>query len=77
MRSICARGVTKRTLLYARRIARTVYAEEDGAGAKAVLDDPAIYPTPEAMENTFTTTPWDPKVQREVTRLWTKIKSGT
>ena len=42
-----------------------------------VIGDPAIYPTPEAMENTFTTTPWDPKVQREVTRLWTKIKSGT
>ena len=45
--------------------------------AEDVIGDPAIYPTPEAMENTFTTTPWDPKVQREVTRLWTKIKSGT
>ncbi|MDW4498131.1 polyamine ABC transporter substrate-binding protein [Sulfitobacter sp. D35] len=47
------------------------FLEED------VIGDPAIYPTPEAMENTFTTTPYDPKVQRTVTRLWTKIKSGT
>ena len=42
-----------------------------------VIGDPAIYPTPEAMDNTFTTTPYEPKVQRVVTRLWTKIKSGT
>ncbi len=42
-----------------------------------VIDDPAIYPTPETVENLYTTTPYDPKVQRIVTRLWTKIKSGT
>ncbi len=42
-----------------------------------VIDDPAIYPTPAALENLFTTTPYPPKVQRVVTRLWTKIKSGT
>ncbi|MFZ7093014.1 polyamine ABC transporter substrate-binding protein [Primorskyibacter sp. 2E233] len=42
-----------------------------------VIGDPAIYPTAEALDNTFTTTPWDPKVQRVATRLWTKIKSGT
>ena len=39
--------------------------------------DPAIYPSEEALENLFTTTPWDARVQRTVTRLWTKIKSGT
>ncbi|KAA8608008.1 spermidine/putrescine ABC transporter substrate-binding protein [Salipiger aestuarii] len=42
-----------------------------------VIGDPAIYPSADAMENTYTTTPYDPKVQRTVTRLWTRIKSGT
>jgi putrescine transport system substrate-binding protein len=42
-----------------------------------VIGDPAIYPSPEALDNLFTTTPWDARVQRTVTRLWTKIKSGT
>ena len=42
-----------------------------------VIGDPAIYPSEETLENLFTTTPYDPKVQRVVTRLWTKIKSGT
>lgn len=42
-----------------------------------VIDDPAIYPSQEAMDNLFTTTPYPIKVQRVVTRLWTKIKSGT
>jgi putrescine transport system substrate-binding protein len=42
-----------------------------------VIGDPAIYPSEEALNNLFTTTPYDAKVQRTVTRLWTKIKSGT
>ncbi len=42
-----------------------------------VIGDPAIYPSEEALDNLFTTTPWDARVQRTVTRLWTKIKSGT
>lgn len=42
-----------------------------------VIGDPAIYPSEEALNNLFTTTPYDAKVQRVVTRLWTKIKSGT
>ncbi len=46
------------------------FLEED------VISDPAIYPTPEAMEKLYTTTPYPPKVQRVVTRMWTKIKSG-
>jgi len=44
---------------------------------KAVLEDPTIYPTPEVLAKLYTTTPNDPKVQRVVTRLWTRIKSGT
>lgn len=42
-----------------------------------VIGDPAIYPTPETLENLYTTSPYGPKVQRVVTRMWTKIKSGT
>ena len=42
-----------------------------------VIGDPAIYPTPEALETLYTTRPYDAKVQRVVTRLWTRVKSGT
>ena len=42
-----------------------------------VIGDPAIYPDAATLENLYTTTPYPPRVQRDVTRLWTKIKSGT
>ena len=42
-----------------------------------VIDDPAIYPDAETIENLYTTRPYPAKVQRTVTRMWTKIKSGT
>jgi len=42
-----------------------------------VIGDTAIYPDEAALANTYTVTPYDQKVQRVVTRLWTKIKSGT
>lgn len=42
-----------------------------------VIGDPAIYPDQATLDNLFTTTPYDAGVQRVVTRLWTKIKSGT
>ncbi|MGR3805981.1 polyamine ABC transporter substrate-binding protein [Marinibacterium profundimaris] len=41
-----------------------------------VIGDPAIYPDEETLENLYTVTPYPPKVQRTVTRLWTKVKSG-
>ncbi|SFD48611.1 polyamine ABC transporter substrate-binding protein [Roseivivax sediminis] len=41
-----------------------------------VIGDPAIYPDQETLDNLYTTTPYDPRVQRTVTRLWTSIKSG-
>jgi len=47
------------------------FLEED------VIGDPGIYPPEEAMDNLFTTTPYPANVQRIVTRLWTRIKSGT
>ncbi|MEG6508936.1 polyamine ABC transporter substrate-binding protein [Methyloligella sp. 2.7D] len=52
-------------------LASQKYLEED------VIDDPAIYPDKETMDNLFTVSAYDPKVQRKVTRMWTKIKSGT
>ena len=42
-----------------------------------VIGDPAIYPDDETVAQLYTKSPYDPKVQRTVTRLWTKIKSGT
>ena len=42
-----------------------------------VIGDSAIYPPEETLNNLYTVSPYDPKVQRTVTRLWTKIKSGT
>ena len=42
-----------------------------------VIGDPAIYPDEATLENLYTTTPYPARVQRTVTRLWTKIKSGT
>ena len=42
-----------------------------------VIGDTAIYPDESTLENLYTTTPYPAKVQRTVTRLWTKVKSGT
>ncbi|MCA0274264.1 MAG: polyamine ABC transporter substrate-binding protein [Proteobacteria bacterium] len=42
-----------------------------------VIGDSAIYPDDATLANLYTMSPWDPKVNRSVTRLWTKIKSGT
>ncbi|MEW9918068.1 polyamine ABC transporter substrate-binding protein [Marimonas sp. MJW-29] len=47
------------------------FLEED------VIGDTAIYPDEETLQNLYTTSPYGPKVQRTVTRMWTKIKSGT
>jgi len=41
-----------------------------------VIDDPAVYPDDATMANLFTTVPLDPKAQRRVTRIWTKIVTG-
>ena len=45
--------------------------------AEDVIGDPAIYPSAAAMENTYIKGPYPQKVQRVVTRLWTRVKSGT
>ncbi|MBA4782836.1 MAG: polyamine ABC transporter substrate-binding protein [Rhizobiales bacterium] len=41
-----------------------------------VIGDPAIYPDAATLEKLYTTSPYDAKLQRTVTRLWTKAKSG-
>jgi putrescine transport system substrate-binding protein len=43
---------------------------------KEVIDDTAIYPTPEVMAKLFTVPPLDAKAQRVVTRLWTTVVTG-
>ncbi len=47
------------------------FLEED------VIGDTAIYPDAAALEQLYTVTPFPPKEQRVLTRLWTKVKSGT
>ena len=42
-----------------------------------VIGDPAIYPNEETLKNLYTTRPYDAKNQRTVTRMWTRVKSGT
>lgn len=42
-----------------------------------VIGDTAIYPDAATLENLYITTPYPGKVQRTVTRLWTRVKSGT
>ena len=42
-----------------------------------VIGDTAIYPDEATLVNLYTVTPYDPKVQRIVTRVWTRVKSGT
>ncbi len=41
-----------------------------------VIGDPAIYPTDEVIQRLYTTTPYPPRAQRVLTRLWTRVKSG-
>jgi putrescine transport system substrate-binding protein len=41
-----------------------------------VIGDPAIYPPDSTVEKLFTTDPYPPRVQRTVTREWTRVKTG-
>lgn len=45
--------------------------------SKEVLDDPGVYPPPEVLPRLFTVaTVSDNKIQRAMTRAWTRAKSG-
>ncbi len=41
-----------------------------------VISDPAIYPDKETLERLFTSTTYDPRSQRVLTRMWTSLKAG-
>jgi putrescine transport system substrate-binding protein len=43
---------------------------------KAILDDRSVYPDPATMARLYTITAKDPKTQRLMNRLWTRIKTG-
>lgn len=45
--------------------------------AEDVIGDTAIYPDEKTLESLYITTPYGPETQRFVTRLWTRVKSGT
>jgi putrescine transport system substrate-binding protein len=41
-----------------------------------VLNNPGIYPNEEVMKRLFTNTAFDERLQRNVTRIWTRVKTG-
>ncbi len=41
-----------------------------------VLNNPGVYPGAEVMKRLFTNTAYDERLQRTVTRLWTRVKTG-
>ena len=41
-----------------------------------VIGDPAIYPDKDTLERLFTSTTYDPRSQRVLTRMWTSLKAG-
>jgi putrescine transport system substrate-binding protein len=43
---------------------------------EAILKNPGVYPTDEVFKKLFTNTAYDDKVQRAVTRLWTRVTTG-
>ena len=43
---------------------------------KEILDDPGIYPTPEAEKKLYTFAVLPPSVDRVYTRTWTRVKTG-
>jgi putrescine transport system substrate-binding protein len=43
---------------------------------KEVLENPAVYPPAETVSKLFTISPYGPREQRVLNRLWTQIKTG-
>ena len=41
-----------------------------------VIADEAIYPSQETLDRLFTSTTYEPRVQRVLTRMWTSLKAG-
>ena len=47
-----------------------------GEISKEILDNPNIYPDAATFARLFTNTAYDDKIQKVVTRLWTRLKTG-
>jgi putrescine transport system substrate-binding protein len=43
---------------------------------KAVLDDPGVYPDAATMQKLYTVAARDQRAQRQLNRLWTRVKTG-
>jgi len=43
---------------------------------KEILENPAIYPPADVFKRLYTVTPYPPQLQRTVTRVWTRVKTG-
>jgi putrescine transport system substrate-binding protein len=43
---------------------------------KEILQNRAIYPDAETMQRLFVSTPYSQQLQRVVTRVWTRVKTG-
>ena len=43
----------------------------------AVKDNPSVYPPADVMAKLFTISPYGPKEQRVLNRVWTQIKTGS
>lgn len=58
----------------------TVYANGNFASQEFidddVISDPAVYPDEETMANLYAALPYDARIQRVVTRLWTRVVTG-
>jgi putrescine transport system substrate-binding protein len=44
---------------------------------EAILKNPNVYPTPEVLKKLFTISPYGPKEQRVLNRIWTQFKTGS
>lgn len=42
----------------------------------AILNDPSVYPSAEVLSRLFTVTSPDQRLQRTITRTWTRVKTG-
>jgi len=51
-------------------------AESQKTITPEILKNPSIYPDADTMSRLFTVTAYDTKVQRVLTRVWTKFKTG-
>ena len=45
--------------------------------AEDVIGDPAIYPDEATVKNLYSTTSYEQKIQKVITRMWTTIKTGS